>query len=81
MCSIIKTVKGDTHKEEIKMKYLNNHKQELFNGQKITYRGTVYWANMVTMEIYAHSVDEEILGSISGYKVASITDGFDIVKE
>lgn len=63
------------------MKYLNNHKQELFNGQKITYRGNVYWANMVTMEIYAHSVDEEILGSISGYKVASITEGFDIVKE
>ena len=36
---------------------------------------------MATMEIYAHSVDEEILGSISGYKVASITDDFDIVKE
>lgn len=63
------------------MKYLNNHKQELFDGQKITYRGKVYWANMTTMEIYAHSVDDEILGSISGYKVASITEGFDIVKE
>lgn len=36
---------------------------------------------MVTMEIYAHSVDAEIMGSISGYKVASITDDFDIVKE
>ena len=41
------------------MKYLNNHKNDLFNGQKITYRGQVYWANMVTMEIYAHSVDAE----------------------
>lgn len=63
------------------MKYLNDHKLELFNGQKITYRGKVYWANMLTMEIYAHSVDEEILGSISGYKVANITKGFNIVKE
>ena len=63
------------------MKYLNDHKRELFNGQKITYRGNVYWVNMVTMEIYAHSVDEEILGSISGYKIANITEGFDIVKE
>lgn len=62
------------------MKYLNNHKQDLFNGKKITYRGKVYWANMVTMEVYAHSVDEEILGSISGYKVADITDTMEIVK-
>ena len=62
------------------MKYLNNHKQELFNGQKITYRGTVYWANMVTMEVYAHSVDAEISGDITGYKVASITANLDIVK-
>ena len=62
------------------MKYLNNHKQDLFNGKKITYRGKVYWANMVTMEVYAHSVDEEILGSISGYKVADITGTWDIVK-
>lgn len=62
------------------MKYLNNHKQELFNGQKITYRGTVYWANMVTMEIYAHSIDAEISGSITGYKVADITENFDIIK-
>lgn len=62
------------------MKYLNNHKQELFNGQKITYRGTVYWANMVTMEIYAHSIDAEISGDITGYKVADITENFDIIK-
>nr|DAI62866.1 MAG TPA: hypothetical protein [Caudoviricetes sp.] len=62
------------------MKYLNNHKQELFNGQKITYRGKVYWANMVTMEIYAHSIDAEISGDITGYKVADITENFDIIK-
>ena len=47
----------------------------MFDGRKVTYRGKVYWANMVTMEIYCHSVDEEILGSISGYKVADIIPG------
>ena len=62
------------------MKYLNIKKAELFSGRKVTYRGKVYWANMITMEIYAHSVDEEIIGSISGYKVADITDGLVIVK-
>lgn len=62
------------------MKYLNSKKDELFAGRKVTHRGKVYWANMTTMEIYAHSVDEEILGSISGYKVADITDDLVIVK-
>lgn len=61
------------------MKYLNNHKRALFNGYKITYRGKVYWANMVTMEIYAHSIDAEISGDITGYKVADITATWDIV--
>lgn len=60
------------------MKYLNNRRYLLFNGEKITYHGKVYWANMATMEIYAHSVDEEIAGSISGYKVANITDNWTI---
>lgn len=54
------------------MKYLNAHKAELFGGKKIIYRGKVYWANLWTNEVCAHSVDEEILGSISGYKVANI---------
>lgn len=63
------------------MKYLNDHKEELFAGRKITYRGKVYWANMVTREIYAHSVDEEIAGSISGYKVADINDAWEIVRD
>lgn len=62
------------------MKYLNSKASELLSGRKITYRGNVYWANMTTMEIYAHSEDEEILGSISGYKVADITDDLKIVK-
>lgn len=62
------------------MKYLNAHKQELFDGKKVTYRGKVYWANMTTMEIYAHSIDAEISGTINGTKVANITDNFEIVK-
>lgn len=63
------------------MKCLNNHKGDLFSGRKITYRGKVYWANMTTKEVYAHSEDEEIAGSISGYKVANITDDWQIAKE
>lgn len=62
------------------MKYLNKHKEELFYGDKITYRGKVYWANTVTREIYAHSVDDEISGVTNGYKVADITDDWEIVK-
>lgn len=61
------------------LKYLNNHKVELFEGKKVEYRGMVYWANMVTMEIYAHSVDAEISGVINGYKVAEITEDWQIV--
>lgn len=62
------------------MKYLNNHIRELTEGKKVTYRSKVYWANMETREIYAHSVDAEIAGSISGYKVADITEDGQIVK-
>lgn len=62
------------------MKYLNSKREELFRGGKITYRGTVYWANMTTMEIYAHSVDAEISGVINGYKVADITKDWQIIK-
>ena len=62
------------------MKYLNQHKEELFGGSKITYRGMVYWANMTTMEVYAHSVDAEISGVINGHKVADITEDWEIVK-
>ena len=61
------------------MKYLNSHKEKLFYGEKVTYRGKVYWANMLTREIYANSVDAEIFGVINGYKVADITDEFEIV--
>lgn len=56
------------------MKYLNKHFSELVAGRKVTYRGKVYWvtAHGWGNEVCAHSVDEEILGSISGYKVAEI---------
>lgn len=54
------------------MKYLNAHKSELFEGKKIIYRGKVYWANLWTGEVCAHSVDAEIAGDITGYKVADI---------
>lgn len=63
------------------MKYLNAHRSELFAEKKVTYRGKVYWANMTTREVYAHSVDEEILGSIGGYKVADIDDEWNIIEE
>ena len=62
------------------MKYLNAHKSELFSEKKVTYRGKVYWANMTTREIYTHSIDAEIAGSISGYKVADIDDEWNIIK-
>ena len=62
------------------MKYLNRHKSELFAEKDVTYRGKVYWANMTTREVFAHSIDEEILGSISGYKVADIDDEWNIIK-
>lgn len=61
------------------MKYINSQKEKLFEGRKVTYRGRVYWANMVTMEVYAHSVDAEIAGVINGYKVAVITPDYEIV--
>lgn len=62
------------------MKYLNSHKNDLFEGRKVAYRGKVYWANLVTMSVYAHSVDAEIAQSTDGYKVANITACWQIVK-
>lgn len=55
-------------------KYLGKHVNELLESKKVTYRGKVYWADAHGWgnEVYAHSVDEEILGSISGYKVGAI---------
>lgn len=61
------------------MKYLNTHKQDLLDGRKVTYRGRIYWANTLTAEVYAHSVDAEIAGAINGYKVADIING-EIIK-
>lgn len=57
------------------MKSLTRRMDILANGQKVTYRGRVYWMNLVTDDIYCHSVDEEILGSISGYKIGVVIDG------
>lgn len=62
------------------MKYLTSKIEPLMNGQKITFRGNVYWANTATMEVYAQSIDDEILGSITGYKVADITPDCTVVK-
>lgn len=62
------------------MKYLNNHKDELLSGKKITYRGKVYWANLLTSEIYAMSVEAHMSGVIDGYLVGRITDSMEIVK-
>lgn len=62
------------------MKYLNKKKAELFLGKKVYYRGKVYWANIVTMEIYCQSVEAEMGGVINGYKVANITDEWEIIK-
>lgn len=74
--------KGDSPKNarDNPMKYLNSKIEDLMYGRKVTYRGKVYWANRTAMEIYSHSVDDEILGSITGYKVADITHDFKIVK-
>ena len=65
------------------MKYLSKHLSELVSGKKITYRGKVYWTNDWTNEVYAHSVDAEISGDITGYKVADIVEkngAYEIVK-
>lgn len=62
------------------MKYLNKKAAELFSGEKVTYRGFVYWANMTRKEIYRHSVEAEISGVTNGTKYANITDDWKIVK-
>lgn len=59
---------------------LNRHKQDLFEGKHITIKNNIYWANMTTREIYCHSIDEEIAGSIGGYKVFDINDSWEIVE-
>lgn len=62
------------------MKYLNAHKNELFEGRKVTYRGNVYWANMYTREVYAMSAEAYSCGVIDSYKVADIAADNTIVK-
>ena len=57
-------------------KYLEKHIGDLMCGQKITYRGWVYWANTVTLAVYRQSVDAAISGSILGNEYARISEDF-----
>lgn len=54
---------------------LDMNRAELFAGRTVTLGRFVYWANMVTEEIYRQTVEAEMAGSINGYKVADIFDG------
>lgn len=78
----MRDVAGVTRRRTLEdaMKYLNDHKNELFAGKKITYRGKVYWANLMTNEIYALSDVAYKNGVINGYRVGVITEDGDIVK-
>ena len=57
-------------------KYLEKHIEDLMRGQKIAYRGWVYWANTVTLAVYRQSEDAAISGSILGNEYARITEDF-----
>lgn len=61
-------------------KELTKKREALFRGDKVKYRERVFWANLTTKEVYAHSIDEDLSGSVSGYKVASIDDEWNIVE-
>lgn len=65
--------------------YLTKHLSDLRAEHKVTYRGHVYWLQRdwgsdgkdlyLTDEcIYRHSIDEEILGGILGYKYGEVRD-------
>ena len=57
-------------------KYLEKHIEDLMRGQKIAYRGWVYWANTVTLTVYRQSVEAAISGSILGNEYARISEDF-----
>ena len=59
--------------------YLNRHMHQLISGEKLTAYGNVYWLNNTTWEIYSHSTDDEILGSISGNLVAKVNNDCEVV--
>ena len=65
------------------LEHLNTKKvkAQLFDGVKVNYFPIefVFWANMETREIYAHSWDAEISGIKSGALVAVIDDNDNIV--
>ena len=60
-------------------KYLEKHIEDLMCGQKLAYRGWVYWANTVTLAVYRQSEDAAISGSILGNEYARITEDFKAV--
>ena len=63
-------------------KYLEKHIEDLMRGQKITYRGWVYWANTVTLAVYRQSEDARISGSILGNEYARISEDFkEVIKK
>ena len=63
-------------------KYLEKHIEDLMRGQKLSYRGWVYWANTVTLAVYRQSVDAAISGSILGGEYAYITEDFkEVIKK
>lgn len=67
MKNIIKTLNSD------------RTKKRLFAGDKVRIGEMVYWANMVTMEIYGHSIDDEISRRINGHRIAGISDNWEII--
>lgn len=72
-------IRRDMTMKKNEINYLNRHSEELFAGHKLTAYGKVFWANMTTREIYAHSEDAEIAGVINGDKVAEITEDWQII--
>jgi len=71
------------------MKYLNEHKEALFAGERITYRGKTFWANITPVDlrvegepigrVFATSAESYRCGVINGYEYAVINANFDIV--
>lgn len=61
------------------LNYLNRNLYRLISGEKLTAYGNVYWLNHTTWEIYSHSTDDEILGSISGNLVARVNDNCEVI--
>jgi len=63
----------------MKYKYLNAHIDELKEGQKIRYRGRVYWMNTITREIYALDETSYDNGVINGWKYADVSADYSMI--